>query len=324
MAVVRSNILTDSGIRDKYVQGVKLLKNDFLNPQWPNTYDIFVMWHYHSMMTLTPPNSSSGRNAAHTGPSFLPWHRWVLILLENHLQRVLGDQDFGLPYWDWAADGELPQDQQNNSDIWSDNCMGGIDSPVSSGPFRDGEWQVNMEGTTQPGSSTPVLLAANRGLQRSAGMNLIFNMLPTKDQVKDAVHRNKPNVIYDTSPWNGSSDGFRNELEGWINAPRLHNLVHVWIGGDMELSTSPNDPIFYLNHCNVDRVWAGWQDMHDNSSYLPDSNESSALLRHRINDRLLEITESSLFDPIYEGSVRPSDLLDVSSIYSYDTFDDLQ
>ena len=42
-----------------------------------------------------------------------------------HLQRVLNDPDFGLPYWDWAADGELSPDQQLTAQIWADNCMGG-------------------------------------------------------------------------------------------------------------------------------------------------------------------------------------------------------
>jgi tyrosinase len=57
---------------------------------------------------LTPPGQGD-RNAAHRGPVFLPWHRFMLILLELQLQRVLSDPDFGLPYWDWAADGELPR-----------------------------------------------------------------------------------------------------------------------------------------------------------------------------------------------------------------------
>src|SRR5829696_1697483 len=38
----------------------------------------------------------------------------------------------------------------------------------------------------------------------------------------------------------------------------MHNQVHVWIGGDMGPATSPNDPVFYLNHCNVDRIWEAW------------------------------------------------------------------
>ena len=24
----------------------------------------------------------------------------------------------------------------------------------------------------------------------------------------------------------------------------------------------PNDPVFYLNHCNVDRIWEGWMQKH--------------------------------------------------------------
>ena len=75
MAAIRKNINNDTNSRDNYIQGVKLLKNDFLRTGWPNTYDIFVIWHYNAMMTLTPPNSTSGRNAAHSVPAFLPWHR---------------------------------------------------------------------------------------------------------------------------------------------------------------------------------------------------------------------------------------------------------
>jgi tyrosinase len=139
MAVTRRNILGDSNVRDKYIEGVKLLKQDFLKQDWANTYDIFIIWHYHAMMTATPPGWD--RNAAHKGPSFLPWHRWMLILLEHHLQRVLDDPDFGLPYWDWAADGELPPNQQQTAAIWTEDYMGGSGFPVTTGQFRDSQWR---------------------------------------------------------------------------------------------------------------------------------------------------------------------------------------
>lgn len=38
----------------------------------------------------------------------------------------------------------------------------------------------------------------------------------------------------------------------------MHNQVHVWVGGDMGPATSRNDPVFYLNHCIVDRIWEAW------------------------------------------------------------------
>ncbi|MEU2075501.1 tyrosinase family protein [Streptomyces sp. NPDC013489] len=53
--------------------------------------------------------------------------------------------------------------------------------------------------------------------------------------------------------------------------PDIHNLVHRWIGGNMELTSSPNEPVFWVHHANVDRLWAQWQRQHPNETYLPQS-----------------------------------------------------
>ena len=37
-----------------------------------------------------------------------------------------------------------------------------------------------------------------------------------------------------------------------------HDQVHVWINGNMVTLMSPLDPIFWLHHCNIDRLWAEW------------------------------------------------------------------
>jgi tyrosinase len=37
-----------------------------------------------------------------------------------------------------------------------------------------------------------------------------------------------------------------------------HDNVHVWINGNMVTLMSPLDPIFWLHHCNIDRLWAEW------------------------------------------------------------------
>jgi hypothetical protein len=71
MAVVRSNILDDATARQKYIQGVKLLKQEFLGPTTSDlgldgpaspvsTYDLFVVWHHVAMNTLTPRHSRIG------------------------------------------------------------------------------------------------------------------------------------------------------------------------------------------------------------------------------------------------------------------------
>ncbi|WP_442858219.1 tyrosinase family protein [Arthrobacter sp. SLBN-100] len=65
--------------------------------------------------------------------------------------------------------------------------------------------------------------------------------------------------------------GFRNRLESFITqrgdsrvsttGSQLHNRVHVWVGGNMLLMTSPDDPVFFLHHCFIDKVWADWQEI---------------------------------------------------------------
>jgi hypothetical protein len=38
-----------------------------------------------------------------------------------------------------------------------------------------------------------------------------------------------------------------------------HVPGHTWVGGSMATGRSPADPIFYLHHCNIDRLWSVWQ-----------------------------------------------------------------
>ncbi|MEK7303098.1 MAG: tyrosinase family protein [Pseudomonadota bacterium] len=42
----------------------------------------------------------------------------------------------------------------------------------------------------------------------------------------------------------------------------LHGEVHNWVGGTMATFKSPKDPLFFLNHAFVDKIWAEWQAAH--------------------------------------------------------------
>ena len=45
-----------------------------------------------------------------------------------------------------------------------------------------------------------------------------------------------------------------------------HGTVHNGIGGDMAKLSSPNDPLFWVWHAQVDHVWALWQQAHPASA----------------------------------------------------------
>lgn len=70
------------------------------------------------------------------------------------------------------------------------------------------------------------------------------------------------------------SDSVTNMQRGLVNAfePSLesspHNPVHNIIGGIMATMQSPTDPIFWLHHANIDRLWSAWVAA-DNGRIMP-------------------------------------------------------
>lgn len=319
MAVTRPDILKDSTALRKYCDGVKRLKNELTGPttrdvgvpgpvQKISTYDLFVVWHVKAMMTMTPappkPNPE-GRNAAHSGPVFLPWHRFMLRQLELNLQRVLADRNFGLPYWDWAADGQLPAPDQPKSPLWAPTGIGGSGTPITTGPFVFNPADPTSFRVRVDTDSNGNVRQTNRGLDRALGLDDDAPTLPTKAGTAAALGANP----YDASPWKATTSGFRSRLEGWNPMLGLHNRVHVWVGGDMSPASSPNDPVFFLNHCNVDRIWEAW--MRKNGRvYLPGDNVSNDLKGHRLHDAL-----SSLISV----PTTPAAVLDSTQQFVYDS-----
>jgi tyrosinase len=53
---------------------------------------------------------------------------------------------------------------------------------------------------------------------------------------------------------NTTFNAFGGALEG------IHNSGHVWVGGSMQgITTAPADPVFWMHHAEIDRIWAEWQ-----------------------------------------------------------------
>jgi tyrosinase len=338
VAVVRRNILSDPDSRTAYIRGVKILKQEntalttaqfgIPGPATPvRTYDLFVIWHALTMQTPVPPGGDPNvRNAAHRGPVFLPWHRIMLAWLEVHLQRVLGDSSFGLPYWDWSLDGTPPfpgaAANPAASMLWQNtpDAFGGQGTPIPGGAFFfDPGDPASFRVRIATDSSGALRQVPDRGVNRVFGQAEPFGF-PTLPQTVDVLAAFntlfEPKLAtYDFLPFDWTSDGFRNRVEGFTTAASghtgLHNQVHLWVGGDMGPASSPNDPVFFVHHCNVDRIWEGWMRI-NGRQYLPDMTAPATLLGHRIDDPLV-----SPFAPAGTPAT-PRSVLDVTNTYAYD------
>ncbi|MFC8586781.1 tyrosinase MelC2 [Streptomyces sp. NPDC003444] len=243
-------------------------------------YDAFVTTHNAFIMGDT----DDGDRVGHRSPSFLPWHRRFLLDFEAALKSV--DPTVTLPYWDWTAD------RTARSSLWAPDFLGGTgrarDGQVTDGPFA------------RAGNRWPITVRVDGRdfLRRDLGAG--GRQLPTRAEVDSVLAME----TYDTAPWNSASDGFRNHLEGWRGV-NLHNRVHVWVGGQMATGVSPNDPVFWLHHAFVDKLWADWQARHPGSAYLPAAGTRNVVDLHDTMRPWNDVT--------------PADMLDHTPHYTFDT-----
>ncbi len=325
---VRKNVkLMTAEERQNFVEAVLQLKAT-PSPYNPSLsyYDQFVDWHL--VLYRCDPLVPGHRMMGHGGPVFLPWHRQYLLLFESALREVSG-KNITVPYWDWT-------DPLATASVFSADMLGGDGDPtdsyaVTTGPFRKGNWQLVVQpiGVEWQSSATSYLT-------RRFGSIPSAPSLPTVAEVSAALAA----PLYDVAPYDTTSNpaqSFRNALEGFrdapgfasmqcgpdgvmttlpINSPKLHNGVHAWVGGTigvagdgstifgtMVLPTSPNDPIFFLHHSNIDRLWAQWQTLRGTHTYQPVSGHHG----------------NNLYDPMvpYDQiglTVTPADMADIATL----------
>ncbi|MFL5844041.1 MAG: tyrosinase family protein [Solirubrobacteraceae bacterium] len=286
-------------------------------------YDLFV--YYHRRVNNLPVDG------AHGGPAFLPWHREFLYAFESVLIEYSKNENIAIPYWDWT-------DPASTRAVFSKDFMGGDGDPrrhhaVVDGPFRKGRWHIDVP--EQLGSKNPFIpridqVADHPYIQRAMGWTSRIgtaNSLPTAAEMDRIMGIGQ----YDAKPWTRDTDprfSFRCALEGWgrptkkgLDETGAHNQVHLWLGGAWEeqggiqLGTttgaaSPNDPVFWLIHSNIDRLWTLWQDKHG-QVYEP---VSGAPRGHNLRDPLSQFAQLGFGitdEDIDAGkTLRPIDLLD--------------
>jgi tyrosinase len=165
-------------------------------------------------------NTCQAHGAGRPLQFFLPWHRMYVYFLERIVRQACGDPAFTLPYWDYFDPTQRP-------------IPPGFQSATANPLYRP-DRNNGSPGTANVNGGQPIDFGAPAGAISQACL-------------KEA---NYP----ESSP--GAGDG----LCAMINQ-NPHGVVHGMIGNLVGMGRVPwaaNDPVFWLHHCNIDRLWASW------------------------------------------------------------------
>ncbi|KAL4803386.1 hypothetical protein BDV18DRAFT_40551 [Aspergillus unguis] len=172
-------------------------------------------------------------NYVHFVGHFLPWHRYLVRTHEVLLQTLCGYTG-AQPYWDEVADYEAgPLKEASIFDpVFGFGGDGdGGDGCIRDGPFAD--TTLRMRGLTETHDDEYCL---SRALNQSAfvwGQRSEVDRCFAMSEYRDAW------ACYNFNP---------------------HSAGHTAVGGVMvDAAQSNGDPLFYLHHAYIDRLWWQWQ-----------------------------------------------------------------
>ncbi|MEM8971042.1 MAG: tyrosinase family protein [Pseudomonadota bacterium] len=244
-----------------YARGVKAMQERSLEN--PTSWKFFgaihgiwrELWDFYEITEADEVNPNASDTATyldqcqHQSWYFLPWHRGYLIALENVLRHeieLLGGphETWALPYWNYFA----------------------ADQNVLPAAFRTADWP--------DGTGDNPLFVVQRWGDLSGDTAFDVSSETNLNPMEDAQF---------SGPGGGGGSGFGGLETGFnhLGGPagggiemHPHNLLHGLIGGDHPTLAFPNgrplpglmshpltaalDPIFYLHHCNIDRLWESW------------------------------------------------------------------
>jgi hypothetical protein len=258
---VRKNVKFLTAVeRENFVKACVLMKADIVNPgalpadQYSRWDELVALHRMIQNVNVDPPGPANNVNFGHGGLgsySFLSWHRYFLHRLEVQLRTYLPPATpFDLPYWDWTdlSPVMVPTFLGPDGDPGTDVVSQGYFAPNKPGTGGNltplpAWWPASLNGWTLPSAFGVWAGSLRRNLSGLGG-------LPSVTDITTTLAR----TTYST---------FQNTLEsgaGLASFHQMHNALHGWVGGHMSNPTaSPFDPIFYLHHCNIDRLWAMWQ-----------------------------------------------------------------
>lgn len=181
----------------------------------------------------------------HSSWYFLPWHRGYLCAFERIIGAAIvdaaGPRDWALPYWNYS-DGNNPDARTIPAVFLQETMPDGSPNALYT-PYRFGNEQTGALTVPKSGVSLEALKEPKFGSEHMIAGGFGGGRWPV-------AHSGRAAGMLEGTP---------------------HGDVHVAIGGSGEKDgqripglmgsfvTAGLDPIFWLHHCNIDRLWEVWR-----------------------------------------------------------------
>lgn len=185
-----------------------------------------------TIIPLTASTTGFWAECQHGSSFFLPWHRMYLLHFERivaqHIVDLGGPADWSLPYWNYTT--SVPKTLQL--------------PPQFRSPLK-------ADGTPNNLYEAQRASAANAGRAILGSRDVSLNCLLT------------PGTIAPGGFFGGAAAAHAGSMTGALELTP-HNNIHNRVGGVSGLMADPDyaalDPIFWLHHSNIDRLWEVWLD----------------------------------------------------------------
>ncbi|MEH1128206.1 tyrosinase family protein [Micromonospora sp. CPCC 206061] len=280
------------------INGLKA-RDSVLHPGAQSRYDDYVEIHRSAMdeAQISPTGTVLNPGWGHFDSAFFPWHRELLYRFEEDLRSIR--PNVTIPYWDWT------RAQSAGSVGWPFiHAFIGVDGTDASG---DRVLRQSGAATPYPHPFDP------------EAWSIVVTDTPTEPRVfrrAFAERTDAPALPQNNTVVTGTGTSFRQALTSAAyttlraRSEDLHNLVHRWAGGNMITASSPNDPVFWMHHAQIDRMWTLWQDI---NPALPKYVHNNGFAGHGPNDTLIYARPG---DPApWVGTATPNQLLNGHAIH---------
>ena len=163
----------------------------------------------------------------------LPWHRAYVNQFEKIIAQLSNYPSFVMPFWDWTTDRSIPA-------AFASPTYNGVANPLYDSTRTMSTTATLPDDMVGPNVINSIIAETQFEIFGSSRGSITQN--GTK------IQQNSTN-----SSWQ-RTQGSQGPLES-----NPHNRVHNTIGGYMlDFLHSPNDPLFWLHHSNIDRLWSLW------------------------------------------------------------------